>query len=266
VSATDYVFANSDSIASQRLQLLAQLFDPVSHACLERVGIAPGWSCWEVGAGYGTIAQWLQERVAPHGQVLATDLDPRFLARLEQRNLRAMKHDIVTDPLPGQFFDLIHARLLLCHLPARERVLERMIGALRPGGWLVIEDFDGLSLLPDPTLNPGETSLRSSAAVRDLLRGAGADLRFGRRIAGLLRAHEMLNVHAEGRVFMSEAASFRRFQRLTIEQVQGELLGRGLISAEELADDLAAIDRGYLALLPTMWSVMAQRPTVTSRS
>jgi SAM-dependent methyltransferase len=266
VSAADYVFANSDSIASRRLQLLAELFDPVTHACLERVGIAPGWSCWEVGAGYGTIAQWLHERVAPQGRVLATDLDPRFLVRLAQRNLRVLRHDIVDEPLPDRSFDLIHARLLLCHLPARDRVLDRMIDALRPGGWLVIEDFDGLSLLPDPTLNPGETSLRASAAVRELLTGAGVELRFGRRVPALLRARGMSNVHAEGRVFMSDNASVVRFQRLTIEQVQDELLARGLISREELARDLTALDRGCLALLPTMWSVVAQRPAVTSQS
>ena len=65
MSAADYVFDNADSIAGQRLQLLAEIFDPVSHACFERIGVAPGWSCWEVGAGYGTIAQWLHERVAP---------------------------------------------------------------------------------------------------------------------------------------------------------------------------------------------------------
>jgi 16S rRNA A1518/A1519 N6-dimethyltransferase RsmA/KsgA/DIM1 with predicted DNA glycosylase/AP lyase activity len=33
----------------------------------------------EVGAGYGTIARWLAERVAPTGSVIATDIDPRLL-------------------------------------------------------------------------------------------------------------------------------------------------------------------------------------------
>jgi SAM-dependent methyltransferase len=266
MSAADYVFANSDSIASQRLQLLAEIFDPVSCACFERVGVAPGWSCWEVGAGYGTIAQWLHERVAPEGRVLATDLDPRFLARLAQHNLRVMRHDIVDGPMPKESFDLIHARLLLCHLPAREQVLDRMIGALKPGGWLVIEDFDGLSLPPDPTLNPAETSLRSSAAVRELLRSAGVDLRFGRRIAGLLSARGMSSINAEGRVFMSDAAPFMRFQRLTFEQVQDELLARGLVSPEELANDFATLGQGYTALLPMMWSVAARRPEATLRA
>jgi SAM-dependent methyltransferase len=266
MSAADYVFANSDSIAGQRLQVLAEIFDPVTRACLERTGIAPGWSCWEVGAGYGTIAQWLHERVAPEGHVLATDLDPRFLAPLAQHNLRVMKHDIVAGPMPKESFDLIHARLLLCHLPAREQVLDRMIEALKPGGWLVIEDFDGLALPPDPALNPAEMTLRSSAAVRELLRSAGVDLRFGRRVTGLLSARGMSSISAEGRVFMSGDARFMRFQRLTFAQVQDELLARELVSPEQLVHDLETLERGYLALLPMMWSVAARRPTATLRA
>ena len=266
MSAAEYVFANSDSIASQRLQLLAEIFDPVTRACLQRTGIAPGWACWEVGAGYGTVAQWMHEQVAPEGHVLATDLDPRFLARLAQHNLRVMRHDIVDGPLPKESFDLIHARLLLCHLPARERVLDRMIDALKPGGWLVIEDFDGLSMPPDPAVNPAETALQSSGAVRKLLASAGAELGFGRRVAGLLRARGMRDINAEGRAIMSDDAVVLRFQRLTIEQVQDELVARGLLSPEQLARDLETVDRGYLALLPMMWSVAARRPDSTLQS
>lgn len=257
--SAEYVFDNSDSIASQRLQVLAEIFDPVTRSYLERTGIAPGWSCWEVGAGFGTIAEWMHHRVGPDGHVLATDLDPRFLARLAQHNLRVMRHDIVEGPMPKQSFDLIHARLLLCHLPEREQVLDRMVGALKPGGWLVIEDFDGLSLPPDPSVNPAETSLRSSGAVRELLRSSGVDMRFGRRVAGLLRARGMSAINAEGRAFMSDAALFMRFQRLTFEQVQDELLARGLVSSDELEHDLATLEAGYLALLPMMWSVVARR-------
>jgi SAM-dependent methyltransferase len=254
-----YVFANSDAIAEERLQLLAQLFDPLSRVCLDSTGLAAGWSCWEVGAGYGTIAQWLQERVGATGRVLATDLDPRFLSRLSSSTLQVKRHDIVSDPLPQETFDLIHARLLLCHLQERERVLDRMISALKPGGWLVIEDFDSLSMPPDPAINPAEQSLQATVAVRELLRRRGVSPRFGRLIHGLLRERGLRQVHAEGRVFMSNDAAFIRFQRLTIEQVQDELLAQGLLTREQLARDFAALEQGYTAVLPMMWSVAGRR-------
>jgi hypothetical protein len=65
---------------------------------------------------------------------------------------------------------------------------------------------------------------------------------------------------------MSYDAAFLRFQRLTIEQVQDELLARGLVSPEQLAQDLETLERGYMALLPMMWSVVARRPDSTLRS
>ena len=42
---------------------------------MERLGLAPGWRCWEVGAGGDSVVQWLAARVGPQGHVLATDID-----------------------------------------------------------------------------------------------------------------------------------------------------------------------------------------------
>ena len=45
------------------------------------------------------------------------------------------------EPPPGPF-DLIHARLVLVHVPRRREALAAMVELLRPGGWLVVEDAD----------------------------------------------------------------------------------------------------------------------------
>ncbi|MBE1583535.1 class I SAM-dependent methyltransferase [Nonomuraea angiospora] len=44
-------------------------------------------------------------------------------------------------PQPGTF-DLVHARLVLVHVPDRARALATMVAALRPGGRLSVEDAD----------------------------------------------------------------------------------------------------------------------------
>jgi SAM-dependent methyltransferase len=66
--------------------------------------------------------------------VLAIDLDPRFLVAHADSMLTVRQHDITADPLPAAAFDLVHARLVLMHLPARERALAILVHALRPGG------------------------------------------------------------------------------------------------------------------------------------
>jgi SAM-dependent methyltransferase len=56
-------------------------------------------------------------------------------------------HDVGVDPPPGDGFDLVHARLVLVHVPQRAAALAAMISALRPGGWLLVEEAD-------PTMQP----------------------------------------------------------------------------------------------------------------
>src|SRR6516165_794924 len=80
-----------------RLELLEQLFDPGSREWRHRV--QPGWRCLEVGAGRGSMAAWLADRVGPTGRVVATDVDLTYLSRLEAANLEVRRHDILEDPL-----------------------------------------------------------------------------------------------------------------------------------------------------------------------
>ena len=61
----------------ERLTLLEQLYDPVSRR--RRALVERGWRCLEIAAGRGSMAVWLAEQVGPAGQVVATDIDTRYL-------------------------------------------------------------------------------------------------------------------------------------------------------------------------------------------
>ena len=75
-----------------RLGLLERIFDPLSRRRRELV--QPGWRCLEVGAGRGSMAVWLAERVGDHGHVVATDIDLTYLKRLNVPNLEVCQHNI----------------------------------------------------------------------------------------------------------------------------------------------------------------------------
>ena len=102
------------------------------------MGVGTRWKCLDIGAGGGSIAQWPCTQVGPHGSVLATDIDTRFLGALAEPNLEVRRHAISADDLPEATLDLVHTRLVLMHLPAREHVLARLMAALKPGGWLLL--------------------------------------------------------------------------------------------------------------------------------
>jgi SAM-dependent methyltransferase len=86
--------------------------------------------------------------VAPEGEVLATDISTLHLDGLGEPDLDVLHHDILNDPLPEAHFDLVHARLVMEHLGRRS--LERAASAVRPDGWLVLEDYDWGAALTHP--------------------------------------------------------------------------------------------------------------------
>jgi SAM-dependent methyltransferase len=125
-----------------RVSGLAELYDPASIRVLSGLGIEPDWQCIDAGCGAGTIAQWLAGQ-AFRGTTIACDVNGGILIAEPSETLRPMVCDITSADFPPESFNLIHARLLLQHLPDREHVLDRMVSWLAPGGWLVVADaFD----------------------------------------------------------------------------------------------------------------------------
>src|ERR1700733_2079319 len=79
-----------------RLGLLEEIFDPLSRQRRELV--QPGWGGLEVGAGRGSMAVWLAERVGASGHVVATDIDVTYLERLNIPNLEVRLKNIIDCP------------------------------------------------------------------------------------------------------------------------------------------------------------------------
>ncbi len=195
-SGTAYAFDNAWADAHRRLSLLEACYDPGTERRLGAIGVASGWRCLEVGGGAGSVARWLCDRVGPSGQVVAVDLDPRFLAQIDAANLTVRGLDVTRDELPAGTFDLVHARHLLMHLPERLEVLERLVRCLAPGGWLLLEEGDAFPVEG----HAGGVEARLWAWYIDALARAGADSRWARRLPGLLDAAGIVHVAAEADV------------------------------------------------------------------
>jgi SAM-dependent methyltransferase len=257
-----YVFDNAGAQAGARFSALGALFDPGTIRHLTDLGVAKGWHCLEVGAGGGSIASWLCDRVGAAGHAVATDIDPRFLAAADRPNLEVRRHDIAAEPLPEAAFDLVHARLVLVHLPERETALQRMASALKPGGWLLAEEFDSLSMRPDPAIAPGEVVLKTFDAMQRLMTERGVDLRYGRLLPGRLQAHGLVDVGAEGRLFMMRGGSpGAALCRANFEQLRDAMLESGLVTGEQVDADLRNLeDPHFRAPSQIMWAVWGRRP------
>ncbi len=187
-----YLLDNRQAEAGERFDAFAALFDPTTFRHFERFGVGPGWRCWEVGAGGTSVVSWLAKKVGPTGRVVATDIDTSLLTPAARPPVEARVHDVGADEPPGEGFDLVHARLVLVHVPDRERALRSMIEALRPGGRLLIEDADPALqplLCPDERGPEQQLGNRLRRGFRKLLADRGADLSYGRKLPRLLRGH-----------------------------------------------------------------------------
>jgi SAM-dependent methyltransferase len=175
--------SNKWSDEQRRLSAGQALFDPGTFRHLDTIGIAAGMRCLEIGGGGGSVAHWMGERVTPSGSVLVTDIDTSGLVGCDLPNIEVRVHNICTDPLEVGSFDLIHARLVLEHLPPRLAVLDKLVTALRPSGWMLLEDFDfsGWIYLPEERLLCEPKAVHATVQRGFAVAGAGTwDAEFGR--------------------------------------------------------------------------------------
>lgn len=229
---------------------LAALLDVNTFGHLDRLGLAAGQRCWEVGAGAATVPAWLARRVGPSGYVLATDIDVTFLREAGGLPCEIARHDIGADPAPGGAFDLVHARLVLEHVPGRDTALRTMSQALRPEGWLLIESADPQL---QPLACPDETGPAQSLANR--LRNAcwtlqahRTDLGYGHTLPRRLRGVGLTDVGAQASFALAGASAAARLQRTMIERARAQLIAASMATEEEIDQHLADVDAGSLDL------------------
>jgi len=257
-----YLLDNARAEAGERFVALAELFDGVTRGHFDRLGVGPGRRCWEVGAGGRSIPEALATAVGPTGYVLATDINTSWLDPHGTYDVH--RHDIAADPPPEPgTFDLVHARLVLVHVPDRARALATMVAALRPGGWLLLEDAD-TDLQPLVCLDESgpaqQRANRLRRAFRQLMTHRGADLRYGRTLPRTLREAGLVDVAAAGS-FPVGGAVCDRLEIATMRQVRAELVAARLADEAEIDAHVAAVGAGELDLtLAPLISAWGRRP------
>jgi SAM-dependent methyltransferase len=261
-----YLLPNAEEAAAERFAAFTELFDPATFAHMDRLGVAKGWRCWEVGAGGESVVRWLADRVGSDGHVLATDIDvtrARGAAGPASPQVEVRAHDAAHDPPPDGQFDLVHARLVLVHIPERERAMAAMVGALRPGGRLFVEDADpALQPLSSLEVRGPEQALanRLRSGFRELMASRGVELAYGRTLPRLLREAGLVEVRADAAFPVAHPAC-ARLETATIHLIANQLLEHGIATAEEIQRHLANVAAGLLDLTqPPMIAAWGRRP------
>jgi SAM-dependent methyltransferase len=259
-----YLLDNAWQHERQRLALLEGRLDPGSIHHLQDLGVGPGWRCLTVGSGGGSITEWLCQRVGPSGQVVATDINTRFLEALDYPNLEVRQHDILADELEQEAFDLVHVRALLMNIAEPQRALQRLVSALKSGGWLLAEEGDIGSMVPQgaPNMPESRLFLQFREACVAALDSVGGDYHYGRRLYWEICDQGLAGVQAEGRLHLAQGRSpLARFWRLNLDQMHDALVRYGNLSEEQLENTRLLFDNADFAFTTTtVWAVWGQRP------
>ena len=261
--------SNEWSDERRRLAAVELLFDAATFRHLDSLGISRGMRCLELGGGGGSVARWCADRVGSAGTVLVTDIDVEGLEGCDRPNIEVRLHDICTDPLDDASFDVIHARLLLEHLPSRLDVIDKLVFALRPGGWLLVEDLDFTGfihleeelLLCEPKRVRGLFQ-RSVQASADMGRSAGWNGEFARELPLHLVNAGLEAVSGESREPLIVSGSPESaFFTLSLKQLGPVYVSSGALSAEEVALLTGTFEEpGAMAGGFTMVSAWGRRP------
>jgi len=260
-SAT-YAFRNSDPAAVTQLASLQSFLDDLTMRRIRELDLPTDATCWEIGAGAGSIARWLADEIVPDGRVSATDIDTTRLA--PGPNLDVYSRDVATeDPPPGGPFDLIHGRLVTQHLASRRQVLAALVDSLKPGGWLMLGEFECVQpprVISAPTTEDRELFERYLRILLGVLTARGVDMAWANQVHPAMTTAGLTCVHSVTHTETWAGGSYgcRLYEANSIQQEQA-LLTAGLTSSE--LDRVRALtrDRAFTATSFTFVSSRGQR-------
>ncbi len=188
MSQENYLLAKQPS-ELERLRLQSLVWEPTGRQLLSKVGSGSGGRALDVGCGAMGWLRILSDWVGPSGRVVGADIDERmlnaarsFLEEEEIANVELVVDDLFDSKLEPQSFDLVHARYVIAPLGrGREQVATHRRLA-KPGGSLVLEEWDLASWHFNPAAPAAERLIR---LLSEIFAGLGGEA--GRGLPELLR-------------------------------------------------------------------------------
>ena len=212
------------------LELRNDVYRRPLQTALERLGLGPGWSCADIGAGGGDVTVALASVVGLDGRVYAVDIDPSRRDEVARAAAEAGRAQVVAitqaaeDLVLPEQVDLAYCRFLLMHVVDPLAVLRRMTSITRPGGWVLAQE---------PITSAGRVAGTAMSMPSALHADVGALLPRLVQDAGL----ELTDAWAEAQA------------------------GAGPGPVAEYLEDLTGVDPGTdPVVLPPLVTVMARRP------
>jgi SAM-dependent methyltransferase len=148
-SQNTYVLATGAGAPAARLRLVDEVYGASTREMLIEAGLKPGMRIADMACGVGTVSCWMAGQVGPTGKVVAVDISSAQLDVARQTwkacsdlpEIDFIEASVYATGLPSESFDIVHARLLLCHLDQPDQALREFHRLLKPGGVVVCHEL-----------------------------------------------------------------------------------------------------------------------------
>ena len=143
---TPHYSLGSTDAEHERLIWQASRLAPLTERLFREAGIGPGQRVLDLGSGVGDVAMLVARLVAPSGEVVGIERDPRSIARARARVAEAGLRNVsfiesdASQIWESKPFDAAVGRLILMWLPDPVSVLRQLSLLVRPGGVVAFQE------------------------------------------------------------------------------------------------------------------------------
>jgi trans-aconitate 2-methyltransferase len=244
ISASNRYTFGTNSLAAQRLELLASAFEGPTRRLLTttHTGRPPPQLALDLGAGLGHSTRLLAS-IATGCRCVGLERSPQFVAQaraaLEAEpylNVEILEHDVLVEPFPVSGADWILVRFLLTHISNPVGALELWARALTTTGSLILQETAEMAST-DPILT------RYYECVAALQQHYGQRLDIGTRFVEMTSAAGLKGTHTASRI-EQDAAVMARLHALNIATWRQDPFAREHLGQAELD----VLERGLNAI------------------
>lgn len=245
-SEQTYVLGTGAGAPAARLRLLDEVYGASTRRMLLEAGLKPGMRVLDMACGVGTVSCWMARQVGPTGKVVAADISPAQLSEAREElkafsdlpEIDFVEASAYDTGMPGESFDVVHARLLLCHLEQPDRALREFHRLLKPGGVVVCHELHLRGVMASPACRHHERSVEIALARGEAI---GVNYNFGLELpVALMDAgfHAPV-VHMETPMYLSGPK--KQLWEWTFTEASEGIVSNRVASAEEIASVIAGM-------------------------
>jgi ubiquinone/menaquinone biosynthesis C-methylase UbiE len=262
MSASGQYLLGDSPAEIRHLVAQAEVYAQEAMELFDLIGVEPGSATIDLGCGVLGVLHVLAERTGPEGRVVGLDREARMVESgrrfADQRGLAVefIEADATETGLPGQSFDLVHARTLLLNVSNPQEIIGEMVRIARPGGVVAVQEPDAAAWSCDPP-HPAFDILRT--AVLSAYRRTGKDFNVGRRVARMLRDAGLGEVRVRATARVTKPGDYYQTFLLTIAGLVREvIIASGELTADEFDSYEGALRvhleaPGTITCQPVIW-------------